>query len=183
VGNGDELSVKSEDELRASLELVRLKTRLATELAGVPHLRHISARLQRDVGLPSLLLETLQSAVEISGADFGNVQLLDSESGSLKIVAQRGFKDGFLDYFNQVHSGQFGCGAAMQRQARVIVEDVASDPIFQATEAREVMLKAEARACQSTPLVNRERKVIGWCPHISARSRDSRRASCACWIC
>jgi len=153
--------MKSGDEVTSNLELVRLKARLATELAAVPHLQPISARLQRDVGLPNLLMEALQSAVAISEADFGNVQFLDADTGSLKIVAQHGFQQNFLDYFNQVHPGQFGCGSAMQRQSRVIVEDVSSDPIFRGTGACGVMLKAEARACQSTPLLNREGKVIG----------------------
>ena len=149
------------DELLPSLELFRLKTRLAAELSGVPHLRPISERLRRDISLPALLAQALQSAEEISGSDFGNIQLFDGQSGSLKIVVQHGFHQDFLDYFNQVHAGQFGCGAAMERHARVIVEDVASDPIFQGTEACAVMLRAEARACQSTPLVRRDGSVVG----------------------
>ncbi len=153
--------MKHGDEVPSSLELFQLKTRLATELAGVSHLRPISDRLQRDISLPALLMQALQSAEDISESDFGNLQLLDGQSGSLKIVVQHGFQQEFLNFFNHVHAGQFGCGVAMQRRARVIVEDVASHPIFRGTEACAAMLQAEARAFQSTPIVRRDGSVIG----------------------
>lgn len=156
-----ESGMKYEDELLPRLELLRLKTRLAGELSRIPHLRPISDCLQRDISLPALLMQALQSAEEISGSDLGNIQLCDGQSGSLKIVVQHGFNQAFLEYFNQVHEGQCGCGSALQRRARVIVEDVSSDAIFKGTTACGVMLQAEARACQSTPIMRRDGTVIG----------------------
>jgi GAF domain-containing protein len=54
----------------------------------------------------------------------------------------------------------------------VVVQDVASDPIFAGTEAREVMLEAGARAVQSTPLVNGRGGLLGM---LSTHYREPRR--------
>ena len=51
--------------------------------------------------------------------------------------------------------------AAPAQGERVVVEDVASSPIFAGTPALAVMLEAEARAVQSTPLVSRSGKLLG----------------------
>src|SRR5204863_3958906 len=105
------------------------------------------------------LHDILDAAIEISHADMGDIQLLDD--GELRIVAQRGFDPAFLDYFNTVHGRQVTCAVAMQHGARVIVEDVKSSPIFTDTAALEVMLEAEARAIQSTPLVSHTGCILG----------------------
>ena len=81
--------------------------------------------------------------------------------GQLRIAAHRGFDSSFLEFFGEVHDGLAACGSALQKGERVIVEDVASSPIFAGTGARDAMLAAEARAVQSTPLVSRSGKVLG----------------------
>jgi GAF domain-containing protein len=64
------------------------------------------------------------------------------------------------------------CGTAMQNGERVIVEDVANDPIFKGTPACEVMLKAGVLAVQSTPLRGRSGQPLGM---FSIHYRSSRR--------
>jgi len=103
----------------------------------------------------------LAAAIEVSGAEFGNVQLFDSKSESLKIVAQQGFKRDFLSFFDQVHDGATACGAAMKERSRILVSDVGSDPIFFGKEPGEVMLRAGVNAVQSTPLIAPSGNVIG----------------------
>ena len=53
------------------------------------------------------------------------------------------------------------CGAALLRGQRVIVEDVANSEIFAGSVALPVMLAANARAVQSTPLLNRSGQILG----------------------
>lgn len=103
----------------------------------------------------------LDCAIEITHADFGNIQLLEPQSGALRIVAHRGFGSEFVDYFQTVHDGSFACGIALQHGQRVIVEDVCVDPIFSDETARQVMLGADARAVQSTPIFNAPGKPLG----------------------
>ena len=107
----------------------------------------------------SLLYDVLDAALEITGAQMGNVQLLDR--GTLKIVAQRGFRAPFLEFFAEVDNGSASCGEAMRRGDRVVVEDVISSPIFANTRALEVLLEAGARAVQSTPIVNHSGTLVG----------------------
>ena len=106
-----------------------------------------------------LLHEILDAAIEITGAQMGNIQLLEGDL--LRITAQRGFEAPFLEFFDAVHGDQAACGTALQRGERVIVDDVVKSDIFAGTPALEVMLAAGARAVQSTPLVSRSGRVLG----------------------
>ena len=154
------------------LELLRVKTRLAAELAATTNLQPIRARLFRETGLENLLPELLHAAIEVCGADFGNIQVANPANGALRIAVQSGFRPEFLFYFKEVRSADSACGSARERGARVIVEDVAADPIFAGSQAREVMLQAECRAVQSTPLRGGSGKVLGM---LSTHYRTSRR--------
>lgn len=115
------------------------------------------ALLRHDDSIPVLL----QSVIHASGADFGDVQLFDSSEDALKIVAQQGFHNEFLDYFAAVRcDSNCSCGAAMSLRARVVVTDVSTDPTFQGA-SREMLLRANVRSVQSTPLYDRHGNFIG----------------------
>jgi len=139
----------------------RAKDQLAADLAAMQRLHEISTHLVRQDDLHTLLQEILDGAIEITRADLGDVQLLDRAGGVLKIVAQRGFEQEFLDYFSSVHDGMAACGAAMKSRRRVVVDDVANDPIFKGTPAGEVMVRAGALAVQSTPLIESSGELVG----------------------
>jgi len=102
----------------------------------------------------------LRITLGTSGAK-GYVQLFYPADCCLRIVAQCGFDREFLDFFSVMQEGQGACGTALLRRERVIVEDVATDPIFAGTEARDVLLKAGVRAAQSTPMLNRCSEPLG----------------------
>ena len=109
-----------------------------------------------------LLDPVLKMAVEVTGADMGNIQVLDGAEGVLRIKAQRGFKRPFLDFFARVQDGPgSSCGAAMQLAEPVIVEDVRISPIFAGTASLDVLLDAGVQACQSTPVVSPAGQVVG----------------------
>ncbi len=160
------------DSKQAEEALAAVRDQLLADLAGMRRLNEISARLVHQGDLEALLEEILDAAIEVTRADFGNVQMLDGASGALRIVAQRGFPQEFLDFFGEVHDGAAACGAAMQSRRRVVVEDVAADPMFRGTRAREVMLAAGALAVQSTPLVSRTGTLLGM---LSTHYRTPRR--------
>jgi GAF domain-containing protein len=90
-----------------------------------------------------------------------NVQVLDRAQSMLKIEAQRGFEQPFLNFFERVHDGQAVCGMALSTLRRVAVEDITQSPLFLDTPALEVMLDAGVRAVQSTPLLGRSEQVLG----------------------
>src|SRR4051812_19530048 len=112
----------------------------------------ILARLAKAKDADLLLREALDAAIDIAGADMGNIQLLEPANGSLKIA---GFSAPFLDFFATVsaHTNS-ACGATLVNRMRIMVEDVATGYLFVATPALEVMLAANARGVHSTPLLS-----------------------------
>jgi GAF domain-containing protein len=123
----------------------------------------IESATASDESLPgpdsSRILDLLHAAIQRSGADFGNVQML--QGSTLYIVGQQGFETPFLDYFARVEGPDCACGAAMASHARFCVEDVASHPMFVGTTAGAVLAQAGVRAVQSTPIFGREGRLLG----------------------
>jgi PAS domain S-box-containing protein len=95
---------------------------------------------------------------------------------ALRIAAQRGFPQWWLDFWDSVSRGQGACGTALELGQRVVVEDVESSPIFE-TGAREVQRRAGVRAVQSTPLFTRSGKPLGvFSTHYKAPYRPDERS-------
>jgi hypothetical protein len=111
--------------------------------------------------LGAILATAVDAALQLTGADMGNVQLFDPAIGRLQIEAQHGFERPFLEFFENVHEGQAACGRALALAERVIVEDVTKSPIFVGTPGLDVMLEARARAVQSIPLIGSSGRLLG----------------------
>ena len=109
----------------------------------------------------SLLNWVVDSAMRMTNATKGNLQIFDTASGVLRIVAHRGFKPPFLDFFKCVDGGESACGKAFDTGQRIIVEDVSESPVFYRKPALEVLLDARVRAVQSTPLVGSSGAILG----------------------
>ena len=121
-------------------------------------LDYLKARFEPRQGA-DMIGAALDAAFSATGAHMGNIQLREPQG--LYIVAQRGFERPFLDFFACVNDTRSACGAALVGGVRTVVPDVASDPLFAGTASREAMLVAEARAVQSTPLVDTGGQVVG----------------------
>lgn len=109
----------------------------------------------------TLINDILRAAMKATSADLGNIQLYDSRKGVLRIVAQQGLGAEFLDFFGEVRGDESACGVAMSARKQVIVEDVATHPIFVGQPAQDILLRAGIRAVQSTPLVTRSGELVG----------------------
>src|SRR5262249_42962669 len=147
------------DREQAQASIKALNAELASDLESMTRMHEISTRMVQAGDFSHLLDEILNEAIGITGADMGNIQLLEGEN--LKIVSQRGFEAPFLDFFNSVQKGQAACGPALRNCVQVIVEDVAGSPIFAGTAALDVLQAAGVRAVQSAPLVSRSGRVLG----------------------
>lgn len=112
------------------------------------------------MNIEKIFLAIIDTAIAISAADFGNIQLIDPIIKDLKIVAQRGFPKYWLDYWDNVCKGQGACGNALKYKKRIIVEDVCHSSIFK-NEDLAIQLKVGVRAVQSTPLINCSGKIFG----------------------
>jgi hypothetical protein len=134
-------------------QLCRWELRVRTLRAPLP-----TARAN---GIRDTLSEALDEGIAVTGADMGNVQLFDPVTGTLKIEAQRGFGDPFLDFFRCVGEGEHLCGIAFEGARQIVVDDVTESPLFPRGPALEAMLDARVRAVQSTPLVAPSGLVLG----------------------
>ena len=148
------------DTRRLERELRDAQARLQEDLDATRRLLRVGTLFLHESNLESVLGEIVETAIAITGADFGNMQLRDRESGDLKIVAHRGFPQWWLDFWNRMHVGHGACGVALQQSSRVVVHDVERDPIFEGA-ALEMQKRAGVRAVQSTPLVSRSGAPIG----------------------
>lgn len=110
--------------------------------------------------LAEVLGEIVDAAIEMAGADFGNIQIIDA-SGTLKIAVQRNFPDWWVAYWENVSAGHGSCGTALARGEQVFIEDVETSPVFAGTPALDIQRRAGVRAVQSTPLRSRSGQVVG----------------------
>jgi GAF domain-containing protein len=172
------------DELKAEIAALRDSHQgVASDLDAMTRLQHLGSLFVGEGDLGPVLAEIVEAAIAISGADMGNIQLLDPVNGDLKIVAHHGFPQWWLDYWEAVVHGQGVCGTALERGERVIVEDVERSPIFIASPALDIQLRAGVRAVQSTPLLSRSGQMLGmFSTHYRTRRRPNERAL-SCWIC
>ena len=141
-------------------ERKRAEIRLARDLEAMTRLQDVGSLFVRGGDLEPVLGQIVEAAIAISRADFGNMQLLLPNS-SLRIAAQRGFPQWYVDYWNEVTAGNGSCGTALAAGQRVIVPDVEQSPIFVGTPGLEKQRRAGIRAVQSTPVVSRGGKVLG----------------------
>jgi chemotaxis methyl-accepting protein methylase/signal transduction histidine kinase len=145
---------ETERELRAA------RAQMAEDLRRMTRLHQASARLPGLGDAREMQEEILRAALEITGAEMGNVQRAD-EAGGLRIAAQVGFEPPFVEFFACVDSHTDPVGAAMTASHRVTVNDVTTSPMFAGTAALQVLLAAGVRALQSTPLFDRSNRFLG----------------------
>ncbi|GAA2219716.1 hypothetical protein GCM10009850_121260 [Nonomuraea monospora] len=103
----------------------------------------------------------LRAALALTGADMGNVQLLDRATGALTIVADHGFQQPFLDFFAVVDDDSSVCGRAMVTRKAVAVRDIGQDRLLSGTPEFRVLREAGVRAVYSAPLLDRYGTVLG----------------------
>lgn len=123
-----------------------------------PRNEHAHLASSRDV--VAIFDAAIETALQIDRADMGNAQLLDPQDRSLRIIAQRGFKRDFLQFFEIVDDEESACGAALNSGHPVWVPDTAGSEIFMGTPALDVMLDAGSRAVASLPVITPTGRLI-----------------------
>src|SRR5262249_35987946 len=91
------------DRQVAQEEQKEVRERIAADLSAMPYLREVGSLCAREGhDQPKCLSAVVDTAIAITGAPRGSLQLVDARSGALTIVAQRGFSESFLTYFARV---------------------------------------------------------------------------------
>jgi PAS domain S-box-containing protein len=128
-------------------------------VATMRRLQEISTRLIGAGGFESLLQEIMDAAAAIVGADLGMLHLADGDA--LRIVAQAGHQQPFLDFFADAGARESAGREALKRGERVVVEDVESSPLFAGSPSLAVLRAARVRSSLATPLFSRHGKLLG----------------------
>ena len=158
-------------------QLVGTAERVKSDFDLISRLHRLGAQLVRQGHIDRLLEEILDVAIAIGGANFGSIQLYDEEAGYLRIAAQRGFADWWVDFWHSVRPGEGSSGEAMARGDRVIVEDIEQSFIFLGTPSYDIQRRAGVRGVQSTPLLSRSGRLLGmFSTHYREPCRLDRRA-------
>ena len=147
-------------QIEAERKRQESEERLSAELESMETLLELVSRLLGCHKLSTALDEVLAASIDISGADMGNIQLVDRDTQTLEIAAHRGFGPEFLKHFRRVSAADdAACGRTLRTRERVIIEDVEADPAF--APHRAIAARAGYRAVQSTPLMGRSGECLG----------------------
>jgi signal transduction histidine kinase/ActR/RegA family two-component response regulator len=155
-------------DLLAHLSQTFLQTRYATlqeaeRLSAMQRLQETSTRLISEGRIDTLLGELLSAVLAVTHADRGTLQLLDSDTGELRLQTWQGVDRSFVAFFERVQVPcASACGAALQTGRRVVVSDMAASELIAADpSSAEVFRRAGIRALQSTPLLSRSGRLLG----------------------
>ena len=107
-------------------------------------------QLMQDGARQAQLWRTLESITAAARTELGNIQIYDARSGSLRIVAQRGFEREFLDYFDVVKADDGSACARALSEQQVFVPDVNEDEAY--APHRAIAARAGYRAVMSATI-------------------------------
>ncbi len=150
-------------------ERKRAEALLARDLEALTRMHTLTTTTLETEDFGAAMQGIMDTAVTILGADAGTLQLLDEDT--LRIVAHRGHRPEFLEFFASAENVGSVCGEAARRRERVIVTDVELSPLLAGTESMKVLRNANVRGVQSTPLISHAGQLLGvlttqWaCPH------------------
>jgi PAS domain S-box-containing protein len=108
------------------------------------------------------VLEQIVRLVEAQAAGMlGSILLLDQERGVVRTGAAPSLPPGYCRAIDGLPIGPVAgsCGTAAYRGEPVIVEDIATDPLW--APYRDLVLPHGLRACWSWPIFSAERRVLG----------------------
>jgi PAS domain S-box-containing protein len=141
---------RAEQEARASARLLEGQNDVLELIASGAPLRDTL----------DLLLRVIEAQCEGDGL-LGSILLLDPDGRHMRHGAAPSLPDGYVRAIDgqPIGPNAGSCGTAAHRREPVIVEDIATDPLWEGY--REVALAHGLRACWSSPILDAERGVLG----------------------
>jgi len=158
----DQVEERTKELRESQARLFAILEHSAADLKAMRRLNEIGARCAKDGDdVDSCLEEILDVAIEITGADKGNIQLLNGDSETLRLVTQTGFDNPFVELFECAHNEDSACGVALKSKHRVVVENIDNSEIYAGKPSLQAMHEADVLAVESVPLVSSEGNALG----------------------
>jgi GAF domain-containing protein len=101
----------------------------------------------------------LDQTMALTAAELGNVQIVEPPARHLRIIAQAGFGQEFLDHFMVVDDATSACGRAAAQHNQTVIVDVDTDEDF--VPHRDIAAASKFRSVQSTPLIDAGGALVG----------------------
>jgi hypothetical protein len=102
----------------------------------------------------------LDKAIQDDKADMGNIQLFCARTEISTIVAQKGFKSDFLEYFKTVKAfDTSACGRAIGHGNPVLIGNIMLDIAY--LPHRDIAISAGYKAVKSVPILSENQKFLG----------------------
>ncbi|MEH2171982.1 PAS domain-containing protein [Nostoc sp.] len=147
---------------------------IAADLRDTQLLHDLSVQLINETDIQVLYDKIMATAIVLTGADAGTVQILDTVTQDLLLLATQGFEPNMTEHFYRVNiSSNTSCGIALRNGNRTFIDfDVpeSEDP----DGSLRIHVEAGYLFGQSTPLIARSGKPIGM---VSTHWREYHRPS------
>jgi signal transduction histidine kinase/CheY-like chemotaxis protein len=136
------------------------ETAMQEELRCTQLLCKVGAKLAHEQELATLYRDILDTAIALTHADAGTVQILNPERDALEILATKGFSPSVTEHFRWVSAkSATSCGGALRAGARTYVDF--DDPGLADLLEMRLHTGDGYYSAQSTPLVTRAGQPIG----------------------
>jgi PAS domain S-box-containing protein len=181
VWTPDEIALAEEVAERtwAAVERTRAEALVAADLRETQRLRALGVQLVTEDDIQALYQAILSTAIALTQAEAGTVQILDVTTQELVLLATQGFEQTIITHFGRIsESANTPCGMALKTGNRSFVDfDVPESE--NPDGAKRMLLEAGYRSGQSTPLITRAGKIIGmvsthWHQHYRPSKRELR---------
>lgn len=150
------------EQKKLEKKIDKLNDDLISEVNVLKILQKISSNIiQNQDDAQNLYEVILDAAIGLTQASKGNFKLVEEEEGDLKLVAQQGFSERYINYFNYYNKNKGTCAFAYKTKSRVTAEDITQSPIFSGTPDLQVILDEGIKSIQSTPLISRTGRMVG----------------------
>ncbi|HEY9908265.1 MAG TPA: ATP-binding protein, partial [Thermosynechococcaceae cyanobacterium] len=176
VWTPDEISLAEEVAERtwAAVERARAEAVVAADLQDTQRLRELGVRLVIEDDIQTLYQAILSTAIDLTQANAGTVQIFDEATQELVLLANQGFEQNMTEHFYRMSArSNTSCGIALRNRDRAFVGfDVpkSEDPYG----TLRMHVEAGYFSGQSTPLITRAGKIIGM---VSTHWREHHRPS------
>jgi PAS domain S-box-containing protein len=163
----------------AAVERAHTEAVVTADLQDTQRLRELGARLVSEGDIQTLYQEIMSTAIALTEADAGTVQIFDEVTQELVLLATQGLEQTMIEYFYRVNaSSNTSCGIALRTGTRSFVDfDVpeSEDP----SGSMRLHVEAGYLSAQSTPLITRAGRPIGmvsthWHEHHRPSDRQLR---------
>lgn len=163
-GEINRLVVFSQDitELKRTEEnLTFAQSILDEDLEAMSKLHEISTLFVREGDINGVYEKVIDAALVITGAEMASVRLVNSVTGHLNIVAQKGFTVPVRECCHDSTVGECLCDMVLRRKEQITVEDITESSLLWGKNEVDAHLADGVRSLQLTPLVSRNGELFG----------------------